>query len=54
MEITHNKDLDISIAEFKIDLIVWKYLNDIKRSIHVVMFKIDLIVWKLAIHTTRI
>ena len=33
--------------KFKIDLIVWKFLNFLHNPIQVLLFKIDLIVWKL-------
>ena len=32
--------------QFKIDLIVWKFLKDWSLLRNTVMFKIDLIVWK--------
>ena len=40
------KDILLNSA-FKIDLIVWKYLNESVMIFQSQLFKIDLIVWKL-------
>ena len=46
MEITAYSQVGINIAVFKIDLIVWKYMEYIKTIQKNIKFKIDLIVWK--------
>ena len=40
---------EFSIKLFKIDLIVWKFINIRSVRWTTNMFKIDLIVWKLAL-----
>ena len=51
MEIMKYQIFFIIISEFKIDLIVWKFVNTITINPKPPEFKIDLIVWKYLIQT---
>ena len=46
MEIVKLEEQPQMLKEFKIDLIVWKFVNPFKELCADTMFKIDLIVWK--------
>ena len=46
MEMTIQGTLQMVQILFKIDLIVWKFVNNMKVEAYEKAFKIDLIVWK--------